>query len=140
MVKYLTTLSKWFSWAGLAISGGISLCHVAWVVSTPRGVWVIPRIRQVTAPAPVIPENQAKWPLVRLDSSVKGFSLRISQADLLCIQPGDKLLVVDKMFFADNQANVQRLTLLRFFYSYPALFVVVFLVTSLKLKRYHSKA
>jgi hypothetical protein len=109
-------------WLGVLITGLLTIAHLLWIIATPKGFWIIPRPRIISAPD----INKASSPFndvsIPVTPGIPGQQARISPADLKGVQPGEHILIIDRMYFADNQPTIYRLTPISFVLSYPALF------------------
>ena len=122
-------------WFGILVSAILTLGHLIWIFSTPKGFWVVPHIRTISAPA--LPSQPTTFEKISIPvlPGVPAHQRRISPDDLHGVTPGQRLYVIDRMYIADNQPTVFRLTPFRIFLSYPALFLFVFIFGVFRLSR-----
>ena len=114
-------------WLGIITFSLICVAHLVWIAVTPKGFWRIPSIRVFAAPT--IPNQSGNLGEISipLTPGIPALQPRISPDDLSGISPGQRILVIDRMYIADNQPNVFRVSILRLLISYPWFFLLLLL-------------
>ena len=123
------------AWASITASTVAIVNLLIWYAITPAGFWKIPRIYSATIPPkeePSIPEG-IKLNYKYVKGEKEDTYYRIHQSEISNNTIGQKILIMDCMYSADNQPRVYKVTLFRLFIGYPwitfafGLFIHIFL-------------